>query len=246
LRLCPGFGVLGAATLSALPTGALAYRPFDSTDPAVAGVGEFEVELSPLSYRHGEQERTWIVPQLRLNYGFAKDWEVVLEGQGEQTKGTRGRLIENALSVKTVVKEGSLQDKQGASAAIETGLLLPGVNDENGLGASITGIVGEKFSWGAVHVNLGGSLTRDQRSEIFFGTILEGPDRWAVRPVAEFVFIREAGGHEETALLGGAIWQVKDGLAFDIAIRHAENDGRPETEFRAGLTFSASLGKRSS
>ena len=233
--------MLIAAALSAVTTSAFAYRPFDSTDPAVAELGKFEVELSPLSYRNGEQERTWIIPQLRLNYGFAEDWEVVLEGQGEQTKGMRGRLVENALSVKTVVKDGSLQDKEGASIAIETGLLLPGINDENGLGASITGIVGEKFSWGAVHVNVAGSLTRDQRGEIFFGTILEGPDKWTVRPVAEFVFLRDTGGHEETALLGGAIWQVKEGLAFDAAVRHAKNDGRPETEFRAGVTFGFSL-----
>ena len=140
-----GIGFL-AAVMAALPESAFAYRPFDSTDPAVADLGDFEVELSPLSYRHGEQERTWIIPQLRLNYGFAQDWEVVLEGQGEQTKGTRGRLVENALSVKDVLKEGSLQDKEGASIAVETGLLLPGINDENGLGASIAGIAGEKFS----------------------------------------------------------------------------------------------------
>ena len=233
--------LIATAGLFLLPNCAFAYRPFDSTDPAVADLGKFEVELSPLSYRNGEQERTWIVPQLRLNYGFAEDWEVVLEGQGEQSKGMRGRLVENALSVKTVLKEGSLQDKEGASIAVETGLLLPGINDENGLGASITGIVGEKFSWGAVHVNLAGSLTRDQRGEMFFGTILEGPDRWTVRPVAEFVFIREGGGHQETALLGGAIWQVKDGLALDFAVRHGQNDGRPETEIRAGLTFDFGL-----
>ena len=243
MRLRHGVGGLLAAALAALPTSALAYRPFDSTDPAVADAGDVEVEVSPLSYRNGDMERTWIIPQLRLNYGFAENWEVVLEGQGEETKGARGRLVENALSVKTVLKEGSLQDKEGASIAVETGLLLPGINDENGLGATITGIAGEKFSWGAVHVNLAATLTRDRRGEIFFGTILEGPARWAVRPVAEFVFVREGGGHQETAVLGGAIWQVKDALAFDVAVRLAENDGRPETEFRAGLTFSFSLGR---
>lgn len=227
--------------LAGAPQSAFAYRPFDSTDPAVAKMGDVEIEASPLSYRNGDMERTWIVPQLRLNYGFAQNWEVVLEGQGEQTKGERGRLVENALSLKTILKEGSLQEKDGASIALETSLLLPGINDENGAGAEITGIVGQKFSWGAVHVNLAGELTRDQHGEIFFGTILEGPDTWAVRPVAEFVYQRAGGGHEETALLGGAIWDVKDGLAFDAAIRFARNDGRPETEFRAGLTFAFSL-----
>jgi len=243
MRVCAraAIGAIAMLAIAVPPERAFAYRPFDSTDPAVAGVGEVEIELSPLSYRNGDMERSWIIPQLRLNYGFAKNWEVVLEGQSEQTRGERGRLVENALSVKTILKEGSLQDKEGASLALETGLLLPGINDENGVGAAITGIIGQKFSWGAVHVNLAGELTRDQRGEIFFGTILEGPDTWAVRPVAEFVYQRAGGGHEETALLGGAIWEVKDGLAFDAAIRFARNDGQPETEFRAGLTFAFSL-----
>lgn len=233
--------LVSTAGLVLLPSCAFAYRPFDSTDPAVADKGDVEVEASPLSYRHGDMERTWIVPQLRLNYGFADNWEVVLEGQGEQSKGERGRLVENALSLKTILREGTLQDKEGASIALETSLLLPGINDENGAGAAITGIIGQKFSWGAVHVNLAGALTRDQHGELFFGAILEGPDKWVVRPVAEFVYERAGGGHEETALLGGAIWEVKDGLAFDAAIRFARNDGRPETEIRAGVTFAFSL-----
>jgi hypothetical protein len=67
----------------ALVSPALAYRPFDSTDAAVADKGEFEVELSPLSYRHDDDGIAWISPSARLNYGFAQDWEVVLEGQAE-------------------------------------------------------------------------------------------------------------------------------------------------------------------
>jgi hypothetical protein len=234
-------GLVAALAAMGAPQSALAYRPFDSTDPDVAKKGDVEIEASPLSYRNGDMERTWIIPQLRLNYGFAENWEVVLEGQGEQSKGERGRLVGNALSVKTILKEGSLQEKDGASIALETSLLLPGINDENGAGVEITGIVGQKFSWGAVHVNLAGALTRDHHGEIFFGTILEGPDKWPVRPVAEFVYERAGGRHEETALLGGAIWEVKDGLAFDAAIRFARNDGRPETEIRAGITFAFSL-----
>jgi hypothetical protein len=227
--------------LASWSSSAFAYRPFDSTDPAVADLNSFEVELSPLSYRHDGSGRIWIAPQVRLNYGFAKDWEVVLEGQGEHERGLESRLVENALSLKYIIKEGTLQDMPGPSVATEFGVLLPGVHDEQGTGATITGIIGQKFSWGAVHVNLSGSLTRDQRSEVFFGTILEGPDTWAVRPVAEFVYQRVAGGHEETALLGGLIWKVKDSLAFDFALRHSENNGRPETEIRAGLTFDFSL-----
>ena len=60
--------------LALLPAHALAYRPFNSTDPAVADRGEWEIELSPLSYRHDNSGRTWIAPQLQLNYGFAEDY----------------------------------------------------------------------------------------------------------------------------------------------------------------------------
>ena len=237
LRVVRRLAFFALVGIASWPYNALAYRPFDSTDPAVADPNSFEVELSPLSYRHDDSGRTWIAPQLRLNYGFAKDWEVVLEGQGEHERGFESRLVENALSLKYIIKEGTLQDMPGPSVATEFGVLLPGVHDQKGTGAVITGIIGQKFSWGAVHVNLSGSVTRDQRGEMFFGTILEGPEAWPVRPVAEFVYQRETGGHRETGILGGAIWKVKDGLALDFALRHAKIDGRPETEVRAGLTF---------
>jgi hypothetical protein len=219
------------------PSTAFAYRPFDSTDPVVADPGEFEVEVSPVSFRHEDAGHTWIAPQLRLNYGFAEDWEVVLEGQWEFPQRSRDVLVENALSFKYVMQQGSLQEKPGPSIATEIGLLLPGINDEAGFGGSLAGIIGEKWDWGALHFNIAGSLTREKRGEIFLGTIIEGPDRWTVRPVGEFVYLREAGLKEEIAILGGFIWQIKDKLAFDFAVRQASVNSEPETEIRIGLTF---------
>jgi hypothetical protein len=233
--------LISTAGLVLLPSCAFAYRPFDSTDPAVADLGIFEVEAGPFSYRHDDSGRTWIAPQLRLNYGFAEDWEAVLEGQGEFPQRDTGRLAENMFSLKNVIKEGSLQEKEGLSIAAEYSVLLPGLHDENGLGGEITGIAGQKFDWGAVHVNLAAGLTRDQHAQVFFGTILEGPSRWAVRPVAEFVYERAGGRHEQKAFLVGAIWVVKDGLAFDAAVRQATVDARGATEVRAGLTFDLSV-----
>ena len=229
------------AAVIAIPLPAFAYRPFDSTDVAVAEKGAFEVEAAPLSYRRDENGHTWIAPQLRLNYGFADNWEVVLEGQSEYAPHAAGRLEDNALSLKNVFREGTLQDKDGVSIAAEYTLLLPGIHEDNGVGAEITGIIGQQFSWGAVHVNVAAALTREQRGEVFFGTILEGPNAWVVRPVAEFVYERDTAGHEQTAFLAGAIWQVKDGLAFDAAVRRANTDGQTATEIRAGFTFDFSL-----
>src|SRR5215831_7543998 len=78
-----------------------AYRPFDSTDAAVADVGQLEVELGPVQFRRSDEERTLIAPAYILNYGFAKDWELVLEGRGEHpvwpAEEPRSRLLGNNL-----------------------------------------------------------------------------------------------------------------------------------------------------
>jgi hypothetical protein len=232
-----GLALLALACM-AWPTGAFAYRPFDSTDPAVADPGEFEAEISPVSFRHDDSGPTWISPSARLNYGFAKDWEVVLEGQGEHPKQGRSTLVDNALSLKSVLQEGSLQDKSGLSLAAEASVLLPGINDEAGAGVGVTGIAGQVWQWGSLHVNLGASRSREGRAEIFFGTILEGPHDWPVRPAAEFVYDHEFGNMERISLLAGLIWQASDKLAFDLGVRQARINSRPETELRAGLTFS--------
>jgi hypothetical protein len=162
---------------------AYAYRPFDSTDPAVADLGDFEIELSPLSYRHEPSGGLLIAPQLRLNYGFAEDWEVVLEGQGEhpQFAGASSALVENALSLKSVLREGSLQDKEGPSIAIEIGMLLPGVKAENGVGASLAGIIGQNFP-GARFISTRRGNCRAITAARFSWEPSGGPSSWTVRP----------------------------------------------------------------
>jgi hypothetical protein len=219
------------------PISASAYRPFDSTDAAVADKGEFEVELSPLSYRHDDDGIAWITPQARLNYGFAQDWEVVLEGQAEHFSHQRSRLTENALSLKGVLQEGSLQEKEGWSFATEASVLLPGINADDGAGFEGIGIASRRWDWGTVHINIAAELTRDQRFGTFAGLILEGPDDWPVRPVAEVNYQRVFRTEEETSVLLGAIWEVKDHLAFDLGFRHAWVNSRPDEQIRAGLTF---------
>ena len=74
-----GLGLIAVISVWSIPV--LAYRPFDSTDAAVADKGAFEVELSSLSYRRDDVGAAWITPSARLNYGFSEDWEAVLEGQ---------------------------------------------------------------------------------------------------------------------------------------------------------------------
>ena len=226
------------------PDNSFAYRPFDSTDAAVADVGELEIELGPVEFRRTEAERTLIAPAYVINYGFAKNWELVVEGQAEHplasAENTNTTLVGNGVFLKGVLREGVLQDKTGPSVATEFGVLLPGINDENGAGLSWLGIVSQRWSWGTVHFDAGAALTREHHADLFLGTIVEGPYDWTIRPVAEVVYEREFNTKETFSVLGGAIWRVRDNLSFDVGVREAWVNRRPETEIRAGLTFALS------
>ena len=227
------------------PRISLAYRPFDSTDAAVADVGELEIEFGPAQPRWSDSERIVDAPAYVINYGFAKNWEIVLEGALEHpllsTEDTRTKLVDNGLFLKGVLREGVLQDKSGPSIATEFGALLPEINGDPRFGASLLGIVSQRWSWGTMHFDAGAALTRDHHGDLFLGTILEGPYDWTIRPVAEAVYERKFGVEERFSVLAGAIWRVRDKLDLDVGIREAWINRHPETEVRAGLTFAFSV-----
>jgi len=224
-----------------------AYRPFDATDAAVADVGQLEVELGPVGFRRSDVERTVVAPAYVLNFGFVKNWELVLEGRGEHplapAEDMQSRFVGDALFFKGVLREGVLQDKSGPSVATEFGALLPGFHDEQGWGASLLGIVSQRWSGGTIHFNLGAALTREQHGDLFIGTIFEGPYNSVARPVAEVVYEREFNTTETFSVLAGAIWKVSEDLSFDFGVREAWVNHQPVTEIRAGLTFAISSQK---
>jgi hypothetical protein len=230
-----------AAMLAATP--GLAYRPFDGTDAAVADVGEIEIELQPAGILRDGADKTLIGPAAVINYGFAKNWEAIVQGQIQTPLSSPDpvSLAATGAFLKHVIREGSLQDKTGPSIATEFGLLLPGINADQGVGASWAGIVSQRWDWGTIHLNVQTALTRDQHADLFVGAILEGPSAWKLRPVAEIFYERELGQSESVSGLVGMIWQVNDKLSFDVAARHALTNGRPVNEVRAGLTFGFSV-----
>jgi hypothetical protein len=83
---------------------------------------------------------------------------------------------------------GSLQDQHGPSIASEFGVLLPEVNGEQGVGATLQGIVSQRWDWGTIHFNVAASLTREHNGDLFTDLIIEGPSKWTVRPVAEIFY----------------------------------------------------------
>ena len=232
----------GAFLLATLipPDVALAYRPFDGTDAAVAEPGEMEIEFQPAGLLWSHDQRTLVAPATVLNFGIAKNWEAVFEGRFETplpiSSGPTS-LTDAGAFLKTILRPGVLQDQTGPSIATEFGVLLPDSIGNSGFGASVAGIISQRWDWGTAHLNIAGALTRDQHADLFTGIILEGPSKWVVRPVAEFFYEEEFGQAHTFSAFIGAIWQVKDNLSFDIGFRHAITNGVNVNEVRAGLTI---------
>ena len=225
---------------------AFGYRPFDGTDAAVAARRFMEIELGPAQYAEMGSDRTLFAPDVVLNFGIADRWELVLEGALAKSllpDSGPASLVGNALFLKGLLREGSLQDKAGPSIATEFGFLLPDINSDtpSSTGASLTGIVSQRWPALTVHFNAGVALTRQQNADVAFSTIVEGPYEWPIRPVAELFYEREFGGSETGSALVGAIWRVRDEVSFDVGFRAGWVDGQPLREVRAGVTFGFDL-----
>ena len=72
---------LALGAVLAAPLAARAYRPFNSTDAAVAEKGQVEIELGPFGLVQEGSDRWLVAPSVILNWGFADRWELVLEGR---------------------------------------------------------------------------------------------------------------------------------------------------------------------
>jgi hypothetical protein len=238
-------GPVIALCLAASSGPAWAYRPFDGTDAAIAAPGELEIELQPAGRLREGGNTTLVAPATVINYGLSEGWEAVLEGQGQTPLSPSGptSLTSAGAFLKHVIQPGSLQDQIGPSVATEFGMLLPDSTGSSGIGASLAGIVSQRWDWGTIHLNAATALTRDHHADVFLGGIIEGPSKWSIRPVAEFFYEREFGQSETISGLVGLIWRVRDNLSFDVGLRHALTNGHPVNEVRAGLTFGFPLGE---
>ena len=73
-----------------------------------------------------------------------------------------------------MLRDGVLQEKPGPSIATEFGVLLPGVHDERGTGASLADIISQRWVWGTVNFNAAAALAREQHADYFLDAIIEG------------------------------------------------------------------------
>ena len=227
--------------VAALP--ARAYRPFNSTDAAVVDVGKVEIELGPVGLVDEGGDRFVVAPSLILNWGFAERFEVVLEGRHFVRLGSsvphapRLRVDDNALSLKTVLREGALQGKSGPSVAAELGALLPAIHGQGGTGVEAALILSQRWEALTLHLNGAASWTRAHAPGAFAGVIIEVHDAWRLRPVSEVFVENERDVPVTVSWLGGAIFRFRDDLSFDAGLRLAQAGGTGTMEIRAGLTW---------
>jgi hypothetical protein len=224
-----------------LPVSAWAYRPFVSTDAAVADPKEVEIELGYFNLERSGRENTIATPSVVLNYGVTKGVELVGEFRLDVSPDVE--LIAPALSVKSVLREGVLQDKPGPSIAVEAGLLLPStVPGERGIGFDAVGIVSGKVAGVTWHVNGGGGLDRDGRLFGTWGVIGELPLHPKLRLAGEVSGESTRGRRPDNSALLGLIWQpTSSNLFLDAGVRHGISDAAPDWAFTVGLTFGFSL-----
>ncbi len=240
----PTFALACALFVAAWPSPARAYRPFDGTDADVAEPLELEFELQPAGYYRISREHDFVSGGV-INFGFAPRFELVLQGFDFQPLDSTkpplpNRFTDTGVFVKTVWRKGCLQEAEGPSIATELGPLLPTVNDEKGFGAYAGGIVSTCFGESLiVHWNVETQILRQTYDfDLFTGAIIElPPDRYVLRPVAEFFVEHDFGGGQTYSGLVGAIWRVGDKLALDVAFRLASIGGQEVGEARTGFTW---------
>jgi hypothetical protein len=228
---------------------AAAYRPFDGTDADVAELGDFELELGPVHWYSQGDSHYLLAPATVLNLGFLPRWELVVDFQNsvgiDPPPGeARDRLLDTDVLVKTLLLEGSLQDKgPGPSVAVELGPLVPEVNADQGFGASVDVITTQKWSALTVHLNSWLELSRgDLRPSWFEGAIIEGCTDQAIRPVSEWYVVYDWGtGQTTVSGLVGGIWRASDSLDLDLGLREASIGGERATEIRLGLTWTVGV-----
>ena len=221
---------------------AAAYRPFDQTDADVAAEHEIEIELGPVGIMRDDDGTTFI-PGFIFNYGFVAGFELVLDAHaaflwGGRDVAARRRQHQTGLSIKHVLRVGSLQGETGPSIAAEVGALLPTIPVAGDAGGALTVIVSQRWRHLTVHVNAEGDVTRAGGLAFIVGTIVEGPHEWTVRPVVELLTAHETDHTATYSTLVGAIWRASEVISPDLAVRAATEAGEPVYELRAGLTWS--------
>ncbi len=226
---------------------AWAYRPFVSTDAAVAEPKEVEIELGYFEFARTRDEDLFTTPTAVLNYGLVDRLEIVGEFAVEEGRHEGLQLVDPAVFLKAVLREGVLQEKSGLSVALEAGPLLPSpAPGEDGVGFEATGIASGEIRPVTYHLNLGAGVTRMETRPFWtWGLITELPVIPAFRVVSEVNGESVEQERANNSVLVGFIWQPFESrkLWIDAGVRHGITSAAPEWQVTVGLTFGFSLAR---
>jgi len=230
---------VGAWVLAGFSSAA-AYRPFVSTDAAVADPKEIEIELGYFTLDRTKNENTFIIPRAVLNYGLLKNWEGVAEFAIQRAPDAELDVIDPALSLKGVLKEGVLQDKDGFGFAVEASALLPSTEKGQGrFGFESIGILSDKLGPFTFHLNGGLGIERSTGDLVgIWGLIAELPIVKGVRLVGEVNGDKPRREDQRDSALLGVIWQPwsEKNLWLDAGVRRSFT-GAPDWQVTLGITF---------
>src|SRR5262245_51277344 len=242
----PRFSTLAILTAGvcvlAWSSAAFGYRPFVSTDAAVADPNEIEIALGYFALQRTNAENTFIIPRAVLNYGMLKDWELVAEFALQRAPDAELDVIDSAISLKGVLIEGVLQDKQGFAFAVEASLLLPSSEKGEGrFGFEGIGILSNKVGPFTFHLNGGVGIERSTGDLVgIWGVIGELPVAKGVRLVGEVNGEKPRREDQRDSALLGVIWQPwsEKNLWLDAGVRRGFTGATPDWQFTLGITFS--------
>jgi len=238
-----GHGLGGLAVCLLLPVQAVGYRPFVSTDAAVADPKEVEIELGYFQFARSRDRDVFSTPKVVLNYGLLDQLEIV--GEFAVETAPSAQLVDPALFLKAVLKEGVLQEKDGLSVAIEVGPLLPSTaRGESGVGVEATGIVSGRLQQFAYHVNAGAGVDRvGARLFGIWGVIVEVPIVSSLRLVGEVNGESVEDERPNNSALLGVIWRPFDTrkLWIDTGFRRGISRAAPDWQVTLGLTVGFSV-----
>jgi hypothetical protein len=227
------------------PTGAWAYRPFISTDAAVADPKEVEIEVGYVTLEREKGANAFVIPRVVLNYGLFKNWEAVAEFAVRRSPDAEMNLIDPAIFLKGVLKEGVLQEKEGIGIAVEIGPLLPSTEKgARNFGFEGIGILTGTLGPLTVHLNGGLGMERSTGDLVgIWGVIGELPVAKGLRVVGEVNGDKPRRADQHHSALLGAIWQpwASKNVWFDAGVRRGFTSGVPDWQFTLGVAFGFSL-----
>jgi hypothetical protein len=241
--------LLAVVVLTLQPARVMAYRPFVSTDAAVADSGEVEVEFGYAGFRQNGARSTIVAPTVVGNLGIVRDVELVAESKVvsdlvRERGRDAARFEDTAVSVKWIACEGVLQERGTLpSLAVEAGVVLPTVRGEDRPGGELTGIASGRAHGWTYHLNAGlfvepGGVHPGPE----WGIIVEHPLGGALRAVAEVNGESFTRSRADNSALVGAIYDVTTPtplheLSLDVGIRHGISRDSDEWGGTAGFTI---------